>query len=1675
MRPKRPNVYQLLRNGSKPFAAFVRIAAALALVLTSIAPVAASTADASDAKPTSQEEMPTTFTVRIENISGDTDLPGPFAPGVWAVNDASVHPFFDLDTPDRGDGLAGLAEDGAAGGLAAAVAGQTGIHSSGVFNTPAGASDPGPLFPGNAYEFEVTANPGDYLSFASMLVQTNDIFVGPDANGIALFERNGRPRSGDITDENPFWDAGSEMNEAPFLGPNQAPRQRAADTGPTEGGVSAFGNTTRSLPLPGHIIDVDISENNGEFTFTIHNISGNAGAIDTPVAPIFYATHNDQWSLFTTGEAASAGLEVLAEDGSPAGLVGEHNGATGTGMVGAQPITNERPGDPPGPSFTGESYTFSVTPTATYPYVTIAAMVVQTNDVFLAFGADGLKLLDADGNPRAIGDIHRDFNRTMAIWDAGTEANEVPGVGPNQAPRQAAGNTGPADPISGVRLYNDHTNDLDTDPTDDLDGLAAGGFGTIVVTNGANPGEFDAVLTNTSDTTVYPGVLTPVAYAVHGSDVQLFTPGEAASEGLERLAEDGNFQPLVDALTGAAGVLSVGAQPVADGATDPGPIGPGGSYSFSFTADAINRYLSIASMMVPSNDTFFAFEPAGLRVMNADGSLRTNEDIAADIAGQRLAWDAGTERNQAGAAGPDQAPRQAGANTGADEGPATVRLLNDPVWDYPEPSDVVKITLTPQMMEEEPLPVDPSYPVTTFRVRVENISGNSDLPGPFSPGAYAVHSNSRPFFSLNKPDRGLGLAAIAEDGNAGPLGTALQTTDGVAHSGIFNRPVGATAPGPIFPGQAYEFEFTTTSDAARLSLATMLVQTNDIFAGPGPTGIKLFDADGNPISGDITELLPLWDVGSEMNEAPFMGPNQAPRQSGPDTGPAEGGVSAFSNTTRGLPLAGGIVDVTVTENNGEFTVTVHNISGNAGALDTPVAPIFYATHSPAWSLFAIGEDASAGLEVLAEDGSPAALVGEHTGATGTGMVGAQPITNERPSDPPGPSFTGESYTFSVTPTAAYPYLTFAGMVVQTNDVFLAPDAEGIALLDSDGNPRSTDAIMADISRMLAIWDAGTEANEVPGVGANQAPRQAGGNTGPADPISGVRFYSDATNDLAGENAGGFGTIVVTNGATAGEFNVVLTNTSDQTVYPGILTPVAYAVHARSVQLFEPGEYATEGLERLSEDGNFQPLVDELTGAMGVLSAGAQPVKDGATEGGPLMPGDSYSFSITADAAHRYLSVASMMVPSNDTFFAFEPAGLRVMNMDGTARSNEEIADDIASQRLAWDAGTERNQAGAGGPDQAPRQAGPNTGADEGPGTVRLIGDEAVWDYPTVEEVLKVTIHPVVDEEGDFIYLSTQQWGEVDGISFTDEDILSYNTATGEWAKFFDASDVGLWWNDLDAFAFMDDGSILMSFSTPRRFAGYWIDDSDIIRFIPESLGSDTKGTFEYYFDGSDVGLRDRFEDIDAIHALSDGRLAISTLGPFAVPGIQGRDEDVIIIEPRSLGRRTRGRWSRHFDGSDVKLRALREDVKGTWIDEASDDIFLTTLGNFSVDGASGDGADIIKFTPSRLGAFTQGTFAPFFDGSAHGLDGMSIDAFAIGGTVAVSVNSTAEESVAATAAMVDDDPPLGQDEGYDAPEENAVVVEAADEDATDDEHNVDDAADGSNATEVIIVLPFINN
>jgi hypothetical protein len=90
----------------------------------------------------------------------------------------------------------------------------------------------------------------------------------------------------------------------------------------------------------------------------------------------------------------------------------------------------------------------------------------------------------------------------------------------------------------------------------------------------------------------------------------------------------------------------------------------------------------------------------------------------------------------------------------------------------------------------------------------------------------------------------------------------------------------------------------------------MFIQSNDLFYAPAdPAGIPLFEG-GAPVEGDMTSMLALWDAGTEVNEQPGVGPNQAPRQDGADTGTPEGVVRPVDDGYD-YPATGEVIEVTV--------------------------------------------------------------------------------------------------------------------------------------------------------------------------------------------------------------------------------------------------------------------------------------------------------------------------------------------------------------------------------------------------------------------------------------------------------------------------------------------------------------------------------------------------------------------------------------------------------------------------------------------------------------------------------------------------------------------------------------------------------------------------------------------
>jgi VCBS repeat-containing protein len=239
-----------------------------------------------------------------------------------------------------------------------------------------------------------------------------------------------------------------------------------------------------------------------------------------------------------------------------------------------------------------------------------------------------------------------------------------------------------------------------------------------------------------------------------------------------------------------------------------------------------------------------------------------------------------------------------------------------------------------------------------------------------------------------------------------------------------------------------------------------------------------------------------------------------------------------------------------------------------------------------------------------------------------------------------------------------------------------------------------------------------------------------------------------------------------------------------------------------------------------------------------------------------------------------------------------------------------------------------------------------------------------------------------------LYLSVAPSANLGGLAVETCDIVAFDGIA--FTVFFDGSDVGLSGLDLSAFDVIGAAEILVSFSEPMNHPDIpnAVDDSDILKFTAVQTGPDTAGTFEVYFDGSDVGLTTFDEGVDAVTLLDDGRCVLSVRGSVSVPGVDSANEDLLIFEATSIGDATSGSWSRYFDGSDVALAEGSEDVDGVAVDP-SENILLSTVGAFSVSGVSGADEDILVFQPTQLGFSTTGTFSPnlLFDGSSFGVTG----------------------------------------------------------------------------------------
>lgn len=154
-----------------------------------------------------------------------------------------------------------------------------------------------------------------------------------------------------------------------------------------------------------------------------------------------------------------------------------------------------------------------------------------------------------------------------------------------------------------------------------LPGLLVFALAAPVLGGGVHGGGVHVALTNLTSGTYF----TPLIIAAHGGNNSIFTAGEPASSSVEILAECGDISSVL------ADMNAAGADTLVNPAE--GLLAPGATATGKLMLSKHNRYISLAAMLIPTNDGFVGLD--SLPIPRAAGTYTYYLN----------AYDAGTEAN----------------------------------------------------------------------------------------------------------------------------------------------------------------------------------------------------------------------------------------------------------------------------------------------------------------------------------------------------------------------------------------------------------------------------------------------------------------------------------------------------------------------------------------------------------------------------------------------------------------------------------------------------------------------------------------------------------------------------------------------------------------------------------------------------------------------------------------------------------------------------------------------------------------------------------------------------------------------------------------------------------------------------------------------------------------------
>lgn len=196
----------------------------------------------------------------------------------------------------------------------------------------------------------------------------------------------------------------------------------------------------------------------------------------------------------------------------------------------------------------------------------------------------------------------------------------------------------------------------------------------------------------------------------------------------------------------------------------------------------------------------------------------------------------------------------------------------------------------------------------------------------------------------------------------------------LVESGTFK---GSGTPPVILPGQSVSFSFYAAKKQ-RLTFAAMYGWSNDLFFAPANPGIALYTEDGEPVTGDVSSDIKLWDNGTRVNQVPGAAVTHPGTAEATTKNVKEvGNMDDYGNT---YLQASQLMKVSLAyEGNSRFTVTIKNNSGGT-ANETPFSPGVWTISYVAGNdllfpepLYSAGKLSANGLTNIAEAGDNSVL------------------------------------------------------------------------------------------------------------------------------------------------------------------------------------------------------------------------------------------------------------------------------------------------------------------------------------------------------------------------------------------------------------------------------------------------------------------------------------------------------------------------------------------------------------------------------------------------------------------------------------------------------------------------------------------------------------------------------